>query len=100
MRGVANTKQPRLMPKRQPVDGDGEQINVVKAFEFGGAARQKWRKLFDTLPERRDAPRLELRGRAFGNDIAALPIGAAIDEDENVAAVGPAKRLVRITFLP
>ena len=84
------------MPERQTVDRDGQQIDVVEAFEFGGAARQKWRKRLDALPKCRDALRFELTRRAFGYYIAALPVAAAIDEDENLAVIGPAKSLLWI----
>jgi hypothetical protein len=57
-------------------------------------------QFFDPLPQRRDALRLELRGSSFGNHIAALPVIASIDEDENLTPVRPAKSLLGIAGLP
>jgi hypothetical protein len=37
MRGVADAQKPRLVPKRQPVDRDGQELDVVEAFEFVNA---------------------------------------------------------------
>jgi hypothetical protein len=37
MRGVADAQKPRLVPKRQAVDRDGQKLDVVEAFEFVNA---------------------------------------------------------------
>ena len=37
MRGVADAQKPRPVPKRQPVDRDGQELDVVEALEFGNA---------------------------------------------------------------
>jgi hypothetical protein len=33
MRGVADAQKPRLVPKRQPVDRDGQELDVIEALE-------------------------------------------------------------------
>jgi hypothetical protein len=41
MRGVADAQKPRLVPKRQPVDRDGQELHVIKTFEFVNAIGEK-----------------------------------------------------------
>jgi len=44
--------------------------------------------------------RLQQLGGAFGDHIAALPMSAAIDEDQHLPGLDPAKRLLRIIAFP
>jgi hypothetical protein len=37
MRRVADAQKPWLVPKRQPVDRDGQELDVIEAFKFVNA---------------------------------------------------------------
>ena len=52
VRGISDAEQSRPRPALQPVDGDGEQLDVVPAFDVSDARLQDRRKRDDVGAER------------------------------------------------
>ena len=99
MGGVADREQAGPVPGRQPVELDGQQLDLVPARSSPtrrpGTARSRRRRRGN-----RRRPLLAQRLRhALGEDIGALPIIAAVDQGEQPAGLdhagGPRCRRVR-----
>jgi hypothetical protein len=50
------------VPKRQPVDRDDEELDVIETFEFGDAIREEWSELRDMVAQRAYSLRLKPAG--------------------------------------
>jgi hypothetical protein len=63
MRGVSNAQKRGLVPKRQPVDCDGQETHLIEAFEFVHAICEEGSKLRNPLAQ---GPRPPLARRYAG----------------------------------
>ena len=74
---------------RQTVDRHGQQLDVVPAFEFGHPVGEKRRKPADVLAQEASRPCgwSAYLVDSFGNDIAALPVVAAVEHNRASAPV-------------
>ena len=52
VRGIADAKQPRPVPAREPVHAHGQQLQLVQACHLAGAAFEKRRAAFRDRPEK------------------------------------------------
>ncbi len=96
VRSVADAEQAGKPPTVKVIDLYGEQLDLVPGIELGGAAGEEGCELFDTGAESFEAVPLNLREEAFGDDVAALEIVVAIDEDECAAVVDVAERVLGV----
>ena len=90
---IADAEEPGAVPALEAIDRDGQQLDVVPGRDLADAVGEGW-------IERRQlgAKGLEALGAqpveaAFGNDISALPIIAAVERDEHHAGLHAAERL-------
>ena len=83
--GIADRQQPRPMPAGQPVEGDGQQLDVVPARHRRDGGLEHRRHGDDIGAERLDAPRPDRRRAALGEDEGALPVIAAVDQRDDAA---------------
>ena len=88
------------MPRPQPVQLDGQKLDVVPARQFADAIAQFRRDAHNRRPKRFDALCLHSLRTALGNDIGALPIVAAVDHHENRAGANAAERLGAVARSP
>jgi hypothetical protein len=51
MGGVADVQKPWLVPKRQPVDGDGQELDLIEAFDCANAIGEKRSQRGSTVAE-------------------------------------------------
>ena len=83
--GVADAQKTRPKPVEQSVHADRQKLYIVPAAQLLHAVARVGRELHDRRAksfERLPAHLVEL---SLGNDVAALPIVAAIERDENPA---------------
>src|SRR5947209_4450657 len=99
MRRVTDTEQAGFMPAREAIDSDGEQLHIIERCEFCDAIGEERRLPDDIGAERIETAAMNLVNRAFGDDIPALPIVAAIDLHENAAGAEAAPALLGIAGL-
>ena len=80
---------------RQPVDGDGEQLDVVPRADVGVDVRREHRRGGGDLgAEGVDAALAQRLGAALGDDEGALPVAAAVDRDDEMAGRDPRQAAV------
>ena len=96
MRGIADAQKSRAAPVTEPVDGHGQQFDIVPIAQLGDARFEEWRKIEDRLPETGQPVAANFLEAALGNHQRALPIIVAIDGDQNAPGFGVAERLFRI----
>src|SRR5690242_12780477 len=100
MRGIADAKQAGLVPLLQPVDLDGEQLDVVEARDLIHAIAQKRRQLHNPLAKLRQAFALHPVDAALGNDIGALPVVAAVEHHHHLAGFDMAAGFLGVAGAP
>ena len=93
---VADAEQPRPVPSPETVHANGQQLEIIEALDFSRAPLEERRQLFEIVLECGDAPLADVGEGALGDDIAALPVVAAVDHDEDMAEPEAANRLIRI----
>ena len=95
--GVADAQKPGPAPLFQTIDADGEEFDTSKLFipRCG-----PWRKApgFQVPAGRPEAPCANGSREPFGINMAALPIVAAIDHDDDVTASETGGRLFGVGF--
>src|SRR5580700_6786249 len=79
MGAIADAQEARPRPALQPIDGDGQQLDVVPVPEFAGAVAQKRRKPQDLIAKAVETARAVCVIAALANDEGALPIVATIE---------------------
>ena len=82
MGGVADAEQAGTRPVAEVIDGDGEEFDVAPIFEFVGATAEKWSDRFKFGAKGGQTFFLDSVEGAFGDDVGALPVVAAIDGDK------------------
>ena len=100
VRGVADAEQAETVPGLEPVDLDGQELDVVPAFQLVDTVAHEGRDLGDVLAERLDSLAMHLVDPALFDDEAALPVVAPLDHDEDLAALEAAEGLVGVRRLP
>ena len=96
MRGVADAQKPRLVPKRQPVDRDSQELDVIEALEVDNAIGEERSQRGNMVAQGAYALRLEAVSGTLGDHIGALPIFAAIEHNQDLAGVDSAEKVVGI----
>ena len=99
MRRIADAEKAIARPVFKPIDGDAEKLDRFETLEFADAICDRGRNLRDAGAKTVDPCRTNAIEFTFGNDIAALPVIAALDHHEYSAAVEDAKRPVGIPIL-
>ena len=86
MRGVADAEEPGPPPISQPIDRDGEQLDVVPAFQFVDPVGRNGD--ISTIRSRnaRGPPNSRL-DPALRDDVGALPVVAAIEHHHDPARI-------------
>ncbi len=93
---VSNAQQPGTRPILQPVDGDGEKADLIPIVQFLHAITKEGLHIRDLALKGGDAPLANLIGGPFRDNERTLPIGVAIDQDENPSSLGMAEGLLGI----
>ena len=83
----------------QTIDADRQQLHVVEGGDLGCEVDEKACLPHDVTPESIETAPMNLLDRALGNDVAALPIIAAIDRDEDAAGTEASDRLLGVAWL-
>src|SRR5712692_61851 len=83
MRGVPDAEEPRAILPREPVHPHRQEAHVLPAAELPYPVPLERHDARDAPAERLDAMPADLVDRALGDDVAALPVGAAVDQDED-----------------
>src|SRR5439155_7657822 len=96
MRGIADAEEPRAMPAAQPIDAYRQQVDRAPIGDFAGAVCRKRHAVPDPLAKGLHTLFLQLLDRTFGAHAAALPVLAAVDEDEDLSAFETAHGIRRI----
>jgi len=94
--GVADAQQPRPEPAAQPVHLDPEEAHVLPAGQLPDPVGQERHQLGDRRPEAGQPGRLQRRGRVFGDGVGDLPVGAPVDQHQQVPRGQPAEGLARV----
>ncbi|HYC24474.1 MAG TPA: hypothetical protein VEC58_00425 [Roseiarcus sp.] len=84
---IADRQESRLAPTLEPIDHNRQQLQRVEAGNLVEPRARQSRQPGDIVLEGAEAPRAKSRVRILSDDIAALPIGAAIDADEDAPIV-------------
>ena len=87
MGGVPDAQQARPVPPGKPVDADGEQLHVLPAANLSHTVGGERRELRHSAPECLEAARVDRLDGSLRDDVAALPVLAAVDHDEDPADV-------------
>ncbi len=93
MRAVADAQQPRPPPALQPVDRDGQQLQIVPVVQLFDAVAQKRGDLDDIGAQGVEPSRLHRGKPVLADHIGALPIIAAVERHQHAAVVDPAQNL-------
>jgi hypothetical protein len=72
--GIADAQQSRPIPLRQAVDCDREEFHIIPAFQLVDPFRQPRRQREDHATKILDIALHQFVGRAFRDDVGALPI--------------------------
>jgi len=84
------------VPKRQPVDRDGQELDVIEALELVNAIGEKRSQRGNMVAQGAYPLRLEAVGGSLGDHIGALPIFAAVEHNQDLAGVDSAEKVVGI----
>src|SRR5919201_4484372 len=93
MRRPENPEQPPPVPPAQSIDLHRQQLHIVPGAQLVYAIAKKCFQARDVRAERLDAPRANAVEGAFRDDVAALPVVAAVEQDENGARFDVTERL-------
>ena len=99
VRGVADAQHAGLPPLLQPVDADGQQLEIVDGRELVQPVGDLGRQAGDRGPDLLDALATHPLGRALGDDEGALPVVAAVEHHQDAAGIEAAQHLVRVARL-
>src|SRR6185437_9066287 len=88
------------MPELEPIDSDGQELNVVPRPDLSDAIGKIGRQCRDMLAQNFDVLRLQRAKRTLCDDKTALPMGASLDEDKNLAGLHAAEAFVRVALFP
>src|SRR5262249_54861978 len=83
--GVADTQEPRSIPLAQSVHLDGEGLDVVPFAELADAVAEEGDEPRDLLAEGVEPALVHGLDRSLRDRVAALPVLAALDQDEDRA---------------
>src|SRR4030095_11729852 len=96
---MTDTEQARAKPLGEPIDADGEKLDVVPALDvaylISGVGRE-WADFFVKGVEPLLANPIKL---ALGNNVAALPVIPPVDRDKDTAGVKSSHGLRRMVRL-
>ena len=87
MRRIADAKQSFAAPIAQTIDLHGEQFDLRPVVQLGHAVAQKSGEADNFILKLRQTARFDLVETALGNDEAALPVIAAVEQDEQLAVL-------------
>ena len=96
VRGIADAQQAGSVPVPQPIDRDGQQLDIGPVAEFTDAVAQIGRQTHDFLAKGRQAGPMNPFEPALRDHERALPVISAIEHHEDAAGVDPAQGLFRI----
>ena len=94
--GVADAEQARPVPAAQPVHPDGQRADRLPAFDRIDMVPAERDQGGDRPPEFFDPVLPQYVERSFRDHVAALPVVATVDHDEDAAVIEAAERLIRI----
>jgi len=89
-------EKPGPRPTFEAVDGDREKLHVVPRGDLVHPIGERRVQRDDGSPERLQPGRTHFLIAAFGDDIGALPIVAAVKHDKDHARLNPSKRLLLV----
>src|SRR6266571_3930693 len=96
MRRVADAKQSFATPFAQTIDLHCEQLDLRPIIQLGYTIAQKSRESDDLVLKFRQPARLDAVEAVFGNNEAALPVIAAVEQHKKFAVLEKTERLLRI----
>src|SRR5262249_59606886 len=100
VRRVTDAQEPRPVPSPQPVDFDGQELDVIPAGNLADAVAQVRHELDDRSAERFEAPRPHFVGPALRDEKSALPIISAIEYHHHLASADATEQLRTVTWAP
>src|SRR5947207_4941464 len=95
---IANTKQPFPIPLPQVIQLHRQQLHIIPVRNFARVFRQKRSALPDFLPKHLQPALLSFLERTFADDVNALPIIPAVNQDHELPGANVTKSLRRITI--
>src|SRR5947208_16763131 len=96
MRAIADAEQAGPPPALQPVDRNGQQLDVLPALQLVDPVAQKRRQAQDLAAKRVQATGAHLVVTALADHERALPVIAAVEGDEQAAVIETAGGLRRV----
>ena len=91
---IADAQEARSPPALEAIDLDGKHADVVPRLEGGDLLGEPWHQARKARTEGVEALCAQRLVAALGDHIAALPVAAAVDRDQDLAGAEPAERLV------
>src|SRR5581483_6435029 len=95
-----DAEQPGQIPSAQAIDRNRQQVYLLPVLQLGDAIGKKRRYPRDLGAERRQAVAPNPVEAALANHEGALPVLAAIDEQENPAELDAAERIAGVGGAP
>src|SRR4030095_11236732 len=96
---MTDTEQARAKPLGEPVDADGQKLDIVPALELAYLISGVGRELADFFVKGVEPLPANPIKLALGNNVAALPVIPPVDRDKDTAGVKSSHGLRRIVVL-
>src|SRR5262245_42375886 len=96
MRAISDAQQTLAPPATQPIDLDGQQLDLRPVIQLREALGEKLAQLEDVILQSGESASFDLIQAALRNGQSGLKIRAAIEQHEELAVAEESKRLLRI----